>query len=138
MPVRNQISADGTYVRTTASGNLTAEDIIASIRALAVDERVKPGFRQLFDVRAMAESRLSPEAMRRISEANAANPKKTPDSLLAIVAGTGKDYAEGRTYEAVATPTVENVIVFNNPETAEIWLGVTGMNLLPPDVDETE
>ena len=138
MPVRSQISADGTYVRTTASGILTIEDITESIRGLVGDDRVKPGYRQLFDVRSISESALTSESMERIRDANATNPKKTPDSQLAIVVGTGDTYSEGRTYEAVATPAVENVIVFNNLQTAEIWLGVKDIDMLPPDEKPSE
>lgn len=126
MPVRYEVSADGQFVRATATGEITPEEIRGFIEAITHDERVKVGFRELFDVSRISASRVAPESFLEIRQLVMRNPKRRPGSPLAIVVGSGESFDKAREYERVASPAVENVIVFNDVHTAEMWLGVAG------------
>ena len=127
MPVRYEVSADGEFVRATATGELTPTEIHRFIQATAQDARIKPGFRELFDVRHISRSQVTPESLVGISQLVMNNPKRLPGSRLAIVAGSGSSFNKARKYEAIASPSVESVIVFNDTHTAETWLDVTNI-----------
>lgn len=131
MAVRYEVSADGKFVRATATGELKVEEIHEFIKAVAGDSRVKPGFRELFDVRRISASQVKPESFARIRQLVKDSPKRLPGSQLAIVVATGGSYDKARQYETAASPDVENIIVFNDMATAEIWLGVTDMETEP-------
>ena len=132
MPLRYQVSPDGSYVRATGYGVVTSREVIAYIRRLMNDDRVKPGFRQLFDISGIEEITIVPDQYESVTDVVLANPKRQENSMLAIVAGTGKIYHKARQYEAATSPHVENVIVFNSVRTAEIWLGVADLKLSTP------
>ncbi|MBN2226542.1 MAG: hypothetical protein JW763_04185 [candidate division Zixibacteria bacterium] len=131
MPLRYQVSTDGFYVRATCYGILTSEDVIAYIQKLMEDDRVKPGFRQLFDVSGVEDAMIAPDQYKSVTDVVLGNPKKGKNNMLAIVAGTGKVYLKARQYEVATSPHIENAIVFNSIRTAEIWLGVTDLELSP-------
>jgi hypothetical protein len=131
MPVRYEVSADGKFVRATATGELKVEEIHGFIKAVAEDDRIKPGFLELFDVRRISASQVKPESFARIRQLVMDNPKRLPGSQLAIVVATGSSYDKARQYEAAASPDVENVIVFNDMATAEVWLGIPDMKTEP-------
>jgi hypothetical protein len=131
MPVRYEVSDDGLFVRAVASGELALAQIIRSIEAIARDDRVKPGFRELFDARDISGSSVTPDSLERIRVPVGANPKILPGWLLAIVVGHSDSYHRARRYEEGAEPATESVIVFNDIETAETWLGVCGVETRP-------
>jgi hypothetical protein len=112
------------FVRAIATGEITPEEIHEYIREVAQDERVKPGFRELFDVRHISRSQVTPESFTHIRQLAKDNPKRLPGTRLAIVVSSGNSFDKARKYEALASPDLENVIVFNDLQTAEIWLGV--------------
>ena len=131
MPIQYEVSVDGRFVRATAIGKLTTEEIHEFIRAIANDHRIKPGFWELFDVRKILESEVKAESFAKIRHLVMDNPKRLPGSRLAIVTGSGSSFDKARKYEAIASPDVENVIVFNDMDTAETWLGVTDIEMEP-------
>ena len=131
MPVQYEVSADGKFVRATATGEITPEEIHEFIQAIARDDRVKPGFRELFDVSHISASKVEKESFARIRQLVLQNPKRLPGSHLAIVVGSGSSFDKAREYERIASPGVENVIVFNDLHTAEVWLGVTDVETVP-------
>jgi len=68
MPVQYEVSADGKFVRATATGEITPEEIHEFIQAIARDDRVKPGFRELFDVSHISASKVEKESFARIRQ----------------------------------------------------------------------
>ena len=49
MPVSYKVSANGQYVRAVVTGVLDREEILQYHMAVANDDRIKPGFKELFD-----------------------------------------------------------------------------------------
>ena len=131
MPIRYEVSADGNFVRATATGEIAPEEIHAFIEALIRDDRIKPGFRELFDASPITSSKVEMDAFPKIRQLVLQNPKRTPGSQLAIVVGSGSSFDKAREYERIASPGIENVIVFNDVHTAEVWLGVTDVETVP-------
>ena len=131
MPVRYEVSADGEFVRATATGELTPEDINGYIEAVAQDSRVRPGFSEMFDVRLIASSSVPADSFAEMHRLAMENPKRRPRSKVAIVVGSTNSMDKARQYESIASPDVQNVIVFTDLHTAETWLGVTGVNTGP-------
>ncbi len=92
MPMSYKVSHDGMFVHATATGVLTVEETCEYQQTQVDDERIKPSFRELFDVTRIAESRIDAEGLHRIAERAMANPKKSHGSKLATVAGRGESF----------------------------------------------
>ena len=68
MPIRYEVSADGTVVRATATGEITPEEIYAFIEAITQDDRIKPGFRELLDASQITSSKVEMESFPKIKQ----------------------------------------------------------------------
>lgn len=123
MPLEYEVLEEGTLVHAVASGNFLLEDCLAYERAVAQDERVRAGYRELYDVSAVESFSFDPEDMSSIAEASASNPKDRPGRRVAIVVNSSEGFQLARLYRDL-TAELENVIVFNDEATARIWLGV--------------
>ncbi len=124
MPITYAVSDDGSFVWATVIASLTPEELFKYEQKTAKDERIRPGFRELFDVTQTDQVQVSKETMEQVRNLSAMNPKKGSGNQLAIVA-RGESFDHARYYEQIATPQLQNVIVFNNLNTALIWLGVS-------------
>ncbi|MCP4711154.1 MAG: hypothetical protein GY869_21245 [Planctomycetes bacterium] len=124
MPVTFTVSDDGSFVWAITSGSLTSEELFDYEQETATDERIRPGFRELFDVTSSEQVQITKETMEEIHNLGMKNPKKGYGNKLAIVAkGESFDYA--RYYEQIVQSNLQNVIVFNSINTALLWLGVS-------------
>jgi hypothetical protein len=123
MPITYLIDQEGTYVHATASGVLTTDEVCQYEAQVEADEAVKPGFRELMDVRWITGAEIDKEGFGRIAQAVRAGRKRGIGSKLAIVAQQSDSFDRARYYERLAYD-IHNVIVFNSLEVAEVWLGV--------------
>ncbi len=126
MPISYTVNPNGTFAWFTATGVLELTDLEAVIHAIAPDDRLVPGFRQLFDFTDISSSKLTEESLHKIINLARKNPKVTRDTKLAIVVSSDSSFQNARRYEKIAQDTYEDVIVFNSINTAKIWLGVGG------------
>jgi hypothetical protein len=124
MPVEYEVFDDGNYVYAKALGELTPEDIIDYIQKLKSDPKLKEGYKELFDVRSITESKVTIESFKRIIKAVMADEKKTFRNKLAIVVLRLESFGKAKFYEIEIPAAKQNVIVFNTLETAKTWLGV--------------
>ncbi len=124
MPVTYTVSENGTLVSAVATGVLTPDDVINYEHAVSDDQRVKPGFRELFDAQRISESALTPEALKEISQLISQDPKKRMRNKLAIVVSSNPSFQRARYFERQGDPQRQNVIVFNDIQTAKTWLGI--------------
>ena len=76
MPVKYTVSANGMFVRAIAHGVLIPNDIHLYIKDIFLDDRVKPGFSELFDVREITESKIIPEIFGNIRQLLLDDPKR--------------------------------------------------------------
>jgi hypothetical protein len=124
MSVKYTVNDNGTFVYTAATGTLRPDEIKKYLVDMANDERLKPGYRELFDMTRLIESLITPASFPEILKLITANPKKQRGSKLAIVAGPEGTFETARQFERLASPDVVKIIVFSDIETAKVWLGV--------------
>ena len=132
MPVRYTVGSGGLFVHAVAHGVLTSDDIRQYINDISQDDRVRPGFREIFDVCAIKESQVIPEVFGDIHKLILNDPKRKRGSKLAIVVSTNSSFNNAQRYERSVMPDVQHVIVFNDVHTAKIWLGVTDARTISP------
>ena len=126
MSVKYTVNDKGTLVYAVANGTLTPDELNKYLVDMANDERIKPGYRELFDMTQLVESLITPASFPEILKLIAANPKKRHGSKLAIVAGPEGSFETLRQFERQAGEDVVKIIVFNDIETAKVWLGIEG------------
>ncbi len=134
MPVRYSVSLNGLFVNAVAHGVLKLDDVRQYINDVSNDDCVKPGFSELFDVRGITASEITPEMFKDFRKLVLDDPKRVRGSKLAIVVRTNSSFYKAQKYERSVMPDVQNVIVFNDFYTAKIWLGVTDIES-DPSVD---
>lgn len=131
MPVKYTVSTNGMFVHAIAHGVLIPDDIHQYIKDISLDDCVKPGFSELFDVHEITESKIIPEIFGNIRQLLLDDPKRKRGGKLAIVVGTKSSFDNAQQYERSLMPDIQNVIVFNDAHIAKIWLGVDDMGSEP-------
>ena len=129
MPIEYTVSPDGKFVYAVATGVLKPDEIYRYVHETAEDERIEPGHREIFDVREILESEVSPESFDKIRELIIASPKRKQSNKLAIVVRKSSSFYNARRFESMVRDGVQNVIVFNDIHTAKVWLGVNDMEI---------
>jgi len=124
MSVKYTVNDNGTLVYAVAAEILSPDEMSKYLVDMANDERLKPGYRELFDMTMLTKSLITPESFPEIMKLIAANPKKQRGSKLAIVAGPEGTFETARQFERAASSDMLKIIVFNDIETAKVWLGV--------------
>jgi hypothetical protein len=123
MPLDYTVSSDGKFVHAVGTGTLTTEEVLAFQKDLQQDNRVKPGYKMLFDESRISESRIDEQGLQAIVAKETSDEAKRP-AKLAIVAGRGSSFPRALEYEKMVAPAQETVIVFHNEDVARQWLGV--------------
>lgn len=123
MPVTYSVKNNGTFVHAVATEPLTTEHVCEFQDALWQDDRVKPGYKLLFDESQILESRIDAQGLETIVAREKSEQAKRP-AKLAIVAGPGSAFPRALEYEKMISPDTERVIVFHNREIAMHWLGM--------------
>ena len=124
-------TVDGMIVHAVGSGAVTLDDVRRYVHDIAGDERIRPGFSELFDGCQITEGRVGPESFAEIQRLVLADPKRKPGSKVAIVVGKRPSFDKAKQYERLADSTAQNVIVFNDMHTAKIWLGAVNVRTKP-------
>jgi len=123
MPVDYAVKDNGMFVHAVATEPLTTEDVCEFQDALWQDDRVKPGYKLLFDESKILEPRIDARGLATIVEREKSEQARRP-AKLAIVAGPGSAFPRALEYEKMVSPDKEKVIVFHNKEIAMQWLGI--------------
>ena len=122
MPLEYVVLHQGTFVYTRAHGILTDDDLILHEQELAADPHVAPGFRQIIDCRWVADDRVTEALVPRLTRLHAKVVDKIRGARYAIIAHSDQWFEVGTLYRG--DPFHITLIVFNEPSTACIWLGV--------------
>ena len=123
MVIEYKVSEQGKYVEAIATQTLTAEEVCEYLTAIERDERIKPGFVELFDVSEIAQSQINGEGLDQIVKKIQRGPKGSRGEKVAIVVSSGTSFDRAKFIEQRIDGEY-TVIVFNHRSTAEIWLGV--------------
>jgi hypothetical protein len=124
MPLTYRIDAGRNLVLTTGTGVLTDEDVLAHKRALIEDPAFVTGMRELSDVRAVEELRVTPDGVRLMVGLDEKHARARAGCKLAIVAGQPLIFGMARMYQQSAEPSVSDVGVFKDHTQALAWLGL--------------
>jgi hypothetical protein len=124
MPVEYQVYDNGEYIYVKALGTLTAEEIIDYVQKIKTNPEIKEGYKELFDVRFITESKITIDSFKKIIKEVNADQNRTFRNKLAIVVSKLDSFDRAKYYERMIPMEKQNVIVFNTLETAKTWLGV--------------
>ena len=123
MPIEYTVHEGGFFVHAVATGTITPEQVLEYERATAEDDRIKFGFRELFDESLVEKSTIDHSDMEVIAAQVMSSPKRQA-TKLAIVPGQGAAFERAQLLEKLVHLSRGNIIVFDNPTTAKQWLGV--------------
>ena len=105
-------------VRSRAWGVLTTADVQGLYGRMMADERIAPGFRQLADWRSVTSMQVSQSAV-----AEAAHLRLFDAHMRrAIVVASDVAFGIARMFAAHAEESGQDVQIFRDMATAEIWL----------------
>lgn len=124
MPVEYEVYDNGKYVYAKATGTLTPDDIIDYVQKIKSTPEIKEGYKELFDVRFITESKVTIESFAEIIKEITVDEKRTFRNQLAIVVSKLDSFDRAKYFEKTAPTEKQNVIVFNTLDTAKTWLGV--------------
>lgn len=109
-------------VYARATGIVRDGDILAHEEALLEDSRVKRGFRQFMDFRWVREDRITEQVVEPLLLLHRRYRHKLTWSHYAVVAISSTWFRLGSLYSQRSDRV--SMIVFNEPTTACIWLGI--------------
>ncbi len=124
MPITYQIDTSENFVHTIATGALTESDFIGHVEALAMDDRVERGYKELFDARSVVHVEGIPEAFGRMAEIEQQHRQKFTGHKIAILTMSHNADRAARLFERHTASSPMTVIVFTTLDVAIEWLGV--------------
>ncbi len=124
MPVTYQIHDNGKYVYAKATGKLIPEEIIDYVQKIKTNSKIKEGYKELFDVRFITESKVTIESFAKIIKEVITDKKRIFGNKLAIVVSKSDSFDKAKFYEKRGPAEKHKVIVFNTLEIAKTWLDV--------------
>lgn len=122
MPIQYEIDEKDGVVRTTATGRLTDDELMAHKRALLADPRFRGGMRELSDVRGVDELAVTPEGIANFASFDRAHTGVLEAHHLALLVPTEFVFGMGRMYEQRTDGNTGGVEIFRDEEAALSWL----------------
>ena len=122
MPIHYIVLDEGSLVYACASGVLTEEDLLAHEKRVLADTAVTPGYKQLLDCRWVKEDTIDRGVVAVLAGLHAQHRARLTGSRYAIVTHSASWFEVGSAY--ACDQYGMTMIVFNDPNTACIWLGV--------------
>lgn len=133
MTVRYTYDEKENFILTTFSGILTDEDLETQAKAVAADPRVRPGAREIVDLRAVEQVEASTESIGFIIVMDKEHRDKFEGMKTAIVAPRDLLFGLSKIFEVLSE--VENapstVKVFRTMPEARNWLGIREHHAVP-------
>lgn len=122
MPVEYVLEQDGAFVRVTARGPITWEEIHDFLLKLGADPALKSDHVTLFDAREATAERLEGGGFDRTLEIERGNLDKLVARKMAIVVRDEALHAMALKYKFLAPTVGEPTHVFHDLEDALLWL----------------
>ena len=124
MPIEYTLSRGGTVVRTKAWGVVTTLDMLGYLDALEADPDLGPDHITLFDSRAVTRMDFDEDHFKMIADKEQSCPDKMAARKLAFVVSDIESFKSSVRWIQQAEAIKENTMVFNDLESAKIWLGI--------------
>jgi hypothetical protein len=126
MPLTYSIELNGSLILATASGTVTNQDLSDYVSALAKDVRVKPGMKELIDLRGAAGAEVTSNGLISLATFSVSQKERFRGTRCAIVADRDLAFGLAKMYEAYSKGEgipVERK-VFREFDEACKWLGI--------------
>ena len=124
MPMTYTIDGAQHVARTSGTGVLTDEDVMAHRKALTGDPRFTPQMSELSDIRGVTDFRVTPAGIRLMVASDIRMVPSGRMHKLAIIADENVAYGMSRMYQTLDEPDIRSVGVFRTYEDAAAWLGI--------------
>jgi len=113
-------------------GSISDSDLLSSYKQLFENEKFKPGFHEIVDMRNAEMDRVTSDGMGRLASMVERNLSgKCEGFKTAVIAPENLPFGLSRVYEAVSSQSPEDVMVFRELNSALKWIGVDESALKP-------
>jgi hypothetical protein len=129
MSIHYTVLDQGRFVYARANGSLTTEMLVAHERRVLQDPRVQCGHKQLLDCRWIDEDHVDGRINLVLAELHDQYRARLSGSRYAVITYNAAWFRNGACDTAGSSDLT--IIVFNDPRTACIWLGVDCEHLVP-------
>lgn len=126
MPLTYSIELNGSLILAIASGTVTNQDLSEYVSSLAKDARVKPGMKELIDLRGAAGAEVTSNGLLSLATFTLSQKERFRGIKCAIVADRDLAFGLARMYEAYSEGEGIPVDrkVFREFDEACRWLGI--------------
>jgi hypothetical protein len=124
MPIEYSLAHGGSVIHVKVSGRVTTADMMAYLNALEADPEVQSDHISLFDGREVKEMALDDDHFQKIAEKEQGCPHKLIARKLAFVVSDIESFKLSVRWIQRAEAFKESTMVFNDLESAKIWLGL--------------
>lgn len=125
MPITFHVLPARNLIVSRYWGEIGDAEFIESYRRLCARPDVRPGSRELVDLRDVTDMPITASAMREVAEIVETFLGDEGQTMqTAVIASTELEYGLSRMYQAFASASPEQVEVFRSPEEALAWLGL--------------
>ena len=128
MPIQHVLLEHGSLVYARAYGTLTAQDLIEHEQALGQDPDLIRGYRQLLDCRWVSDDQIDECVVTQLADVHGRSNPLVRGSRYAVVAHSVAWFQIGAHYRCEQYGMT--MIIFNDPSTACIWLGIDYRHLV--------
>jgi hypothetical protein len=122
MPIQYIVLEQGMLVYARAYGSLDTEDLVEHERSILQDKSVKNGFKQLLDCRWVKADLIYTDVVTVLRQLHSQHKARLRGARYGIVTHNTTWFQIGTLYDCDRYGMT--MIVFNDPSTACIWLGV--------------
>lgn len=127
MAILHKIYEEYGIVVSTLVRAISDDDLVTAYQELYENERWKPGFNEIVDLRRADMEGVTGEGLRRLSAmVDHYVHGRSEGFKTAIVASDDLPYGLARMYDAISTDSPENVRVFKELDEALDWIGIDG------------
>ena len=127
MPIRMIIDKATGLIRTTATGRVTGDDLVAYYHRLRSHPDFRSNLNEIFDVTDVTEANVDAADVRRLSRVTEEFTRRGVPVKVAIVAPRDLEFGFARMYEMLQNQSLNDVRVFRDRPEAEGWI------FAPPD-----
>jgi hypothetical protein len=124
MPIEYTLSHEGSVVFVWASGRVTTREMLDYLDALEADPDLGTTHITLFDARKVTEMDFDTDHFRKIAEKEQSCPHKMVARKLAFVVSDIESFKSSVRWIQQAEVFKESTMVFHDPVSAKIWLGI--------------
>jgi len=122
MPIRMTIEKDNQLIKTTASGRVTGEQLIAYYRQLRSHPDFRSNLNEIFDTTQIEAMDVTADDIHRLSSVTEQFTSRGNPVKVAIIAPADLPFGLSRMYEMLQSQSINILKVFRERPAAEAWI----------------